>query len=240
MKYYLRITGLSSKALSKKCGVSHSQMYMARNRNVGPENAEKIASCVSRLLGLTLTEKLELKAEIIGEPRNLTKAYLGGAYETARIMDEHAQEVGKVVSPGVEIPHALGTRVLAKLEEMDAPDFVIEDIRARVAPKYVPPGRVTHRQSGLEARNKRAQALFNLRLFKPKTAEFLQRSGLSKKEIRDRAGVGREAVRSALYMRGGAKTAAKIANVLGEELGLSEQEREAIQEELIQAPQENF
>ncbi len=99
MKHYLRITGLSSKALSKKCGVSHSQMYMARNRNVGPENAEKIASCVSRLLGLSLTEKLKLKAEIMGELRNLTKAYLGGAYETARIMDEHAQEVGKVVSP---------------------------------------------------------------------------------------------------------------------------------------------
>lgn len=106
MKSYLRLTGLSSKALAKRCGVSHSQMYMARNRNVGPDNAERIASGVYRMLDLTLKEKLELKAEIMGEPGNLVKAYLGGTVEAAKALGEYGSAAGKVVQPPQEIPYA--------------------------------------------------------------------------------------------------------------------------------------
>jgi hypothetical protein len=43
---------LSGKRLAKKCGVSHSQIYMARKHNVGPDNAEKIARRMALMLGL--------------------------------------------------------------------------------------------------------------------------------------------------------------------------------------------
>ena len=62
-------------------------------------------------------------------------------------------------------------------------------------------------ESGLEARNKRAHALFNLRLFKIKTVEFPRQPGLSKQELYRRAGVGREILRQALYEKRGVKVA---------------------------------
>lgn len=43
MNRYFREINLPGTRLAKRCGVSHSQMYMARKRNVGPDNAEKIS-----------------------------------------------------------------------------------------------------------------------------------------------------------------------------------------------------
>lgn len=239
MRSYVDAIGLSGKALANVCGVSHSQLYMARERNVGAKNAEKIASGIAKRLGLSLQERLALKAEITGHPGNLVRAYLGDGREAAGSLGEGEHIGGKVVGGG-EIPHAPGVRVVRRLEEMGAPSFVVEDVRARVAPEPVRVGRVTHRQSGLEARNRRAEGLFNLRVFKPLTHEALQKAGLPKKEIRRRARIGKETLRIALYRKTGRSSAAKIAEVLGDELGLTEEEREAIRDELVRAPRKTF
>lgn len=232
-------TGLSGKALAKACGVSHSQMYMARERNVGAKNAEKIASGIAGRLGLSMEERLALKAEIMGHPGNLVRACLGDGREAARKLGEGEAVGGRVVGGG-EIPHAPGLRVLQRLEGMGAPSFVVEDVRARVAPEPVRVGRVTHRQSGLEARNRRAQGLFYFRNFKPLTHEALRKAGLPKVELRRRAGIGKETLRQAMYENCGPSSAAKIADVLGYELGLSEEERGALREELVREPQKSF
>lgn len=69
MRRYFQKIGLSGKRLAKQCGVSHSQIYMARTRNVGADNAEMISRGMVGVLGLSETERLELKAEIMGPPR---------------------------------------------------------------------------------------------------------------------------------------------------------------------------
>ena len=107
-------------------------------------------------------------------------------------------------------------------------------------PPVRPRGVITYRRSGLAVRNDRAAALFNLRLFKPRTHEAISRARLTRKQIYERAGIGKETLRKALYGRGGKGPAEKIARVLGEELGLPEEDREAIREELTRAPQKNF
>ena len=71
MNRYFREINLPGKRLAKRCGVSHSQVYMARTRNVGPDNAEKISRGVANILGLSEKDRLLLKSEIIGEPDNL-------------------------------------------------------------------------------------------------------------------------------------------------------------------------
>jgi hypothetical protein len=65
MRRYFHEIGLPGKQLAKRCDVSHSQIYMARKRNVGANNAEKISRRVALILGLSEQEKLELKAEIM-------------------------------------------------------------------------------------------------------------------------------------------------------------------------------
>jgi integrase len=94
---------------------------------------------------------------------------------------------------------------------MGAPAFTVGDVRFRLAPEYVPVGRVTHRQSGLEARNRRAEGVFYFRLSKPKAAKALDRAGLTRTEIRERTGIAKETLRGAMYERCGAGAAAKIA-----------------------------
>lgn len=84
MKRYFREIGLSGPRLAKRCGVSHSQSYMARTRNVGPDNAEKISRGVANILGLSEKDRLLLKAEIMGHPDNLVCAYLGAGPDQGR------------------------------------------------------------------------------------------------------------------------------------------------------------
>lgn len=43
MRRYFERIGLSGKRLAERCGVSHSQVYMARKRTIGADNAMKIA-----------------------------------------------------------------------------------------------------------------------------------------------------------------------------------------------------
>src|SRR5215207_676495 len=77
MRRYFRQINMPGKQLAKKCGVSHSQIHMARKRNVGADNAEKISRGMAMILGLSYEERLRLKAEIMGHPENIVRAYLG-------------------------------------------------------------------------------------------------------------------------------------------------------------------
>ncbi len=61
-------------------------MYMARTRNVGVDNTEKIASGIAGRLGLSLEDKLALKAEITGRPGNLVWAYLDGGRYAVKLL----------------------------------------------------------------------------------------------------------------------------------------------------------
>ena len=241
MRRYFREIGLPGKRLAKRCGVSHSQIYMARKRNVGADNAEKIGRGVASLLGLSEEERLELKAEIMGRPGEPVRAWFGNPEKAARLLGIPRAVAEEVLDEGKTITYRSGARALRGLEEMGAPDFVLGSVERRLMPPPErPPGVVTYRKKGLDVRNDRAAALFNLRLFKPRTHEALRRARLSRKQLYQRAGIGKETLRKALYGRGGKGPAEKIARVLGEELGLPEEERGAIREELTRAPQKNF
>ena len=65
MRCYFRETGLSRKELAKRCGVSHSRIYVARTQSVRSNNAEKISREMAHILDLSEQERLELKAEIM-------------------------------------------------------------------------------------------------------------------------------------------------------------------------------
>jgi hypothetical protein len=240
MRRYFDEINLSGKQLARECGVSHSQMYMARKRNVGADNAEKISRRMAMKLGLSYEDRLRLKAEIMGHPENLVRAYFGSGADAARKLGVSIETGDDLVHPEKTVAHSTGTRALRYLEETRASEVVVEAVRKKMRPRYSPPGRVTNTQRGLEARNRRAQSLFLFKLFKPKTAEALERAGLQKQEIRRRAGASREQFRKALYVRCGRKTAGRVAEVLKEELGLSEEEREAISLELQSAPPATF
>jgi len=68
MRRYFQEIGLPGAKRARRCGVSHSQVYMARKRNVGADNAEKISRGVASILGLSEEERLRLKAETMGHP----------------------------------------------------------------------------------------------------------------------------------------------------------------------------
>src|SRR5215218_2990600 len=87
MRRYFQEIGLSGKRLAKKCGVSHSQIYMARTRNVGADNAEKIAHGIALMLSFSENERLELKAEIMGYPGDLVRAYFGSSKSAMKLLD---------------------------------------------------------------------------------------------------------------------------------------------------------
>ena len=241
MGHYFRLINLPGKRLAWRCGVAHSQIYMARTRNVGADNAEKISRGMALILALPETKRLELKAEIMGRPGDLMRAALGDPEKAARLLGVPWSVAEEILDEEKTITHRSGVRALQRLKEMGAPAFVLESVDRRLMPPPErPPGVVTYRKSGLELRNDRAAALFKLRLFKPRTHEALQKTRLTRKQVYERAGIGRETLRKALYGRSGKGPAEKIARVLGKELGLSEEDQEAIREELMRVPQENF
>jgi transcriptional regulator with XRE-family HTH domain len=240
MRRYFQEINLPGAQLAKRCGVSHSQIYMARRRNVGADNAEKISGGVARILKLSEGERLRLKAEIMGHPDNLVRAWLGDSKDAAETLGEEEPIGALVVNPERTLAHRSGARVVRKLEELGAPVEVVEAVRKRVREKPARTGKATYRKRGVEATNERAASLFNLRLFKPRTYEAMRRSGLTRKGLYERAGIGRETLRQALYGRAGRRTAESVVRALGEALGLSEEEREAIREELLNAPKKTF
>jgi hypothetical protein len=129
--YFLEI-GLSALRLARRCGVSHSQIYMARKRNVGAGNAEKIARGTASTLGLSERERLELKAEIMGHPGDLVRAYLGFQADAMKILGVREHTASELVSEEKSVNHASGTRALRKLREIGAPDVVVESVDRRL------------------------------------------------------------------------------------------------------------
>jgi len=241
MRRYFREIGLPGKRLARRWGVSHSQIYMARKRNVGSDNARKIARGVANILGLSERERLELAAEIMGHPGDVVRAYLGSQADAVRILEVPEHTASELVSEEKSITHQSGTRALTRLRQMGAPDPVIESVDRRLMPPPERPrGIITHKLHGPEMAEQRKRTKEGLRYGKPKTYEALQRSGFAPKDIRRRTGVGRETVRKALYKRCGRHVAESVSEVLGDALGLSDEEREAIREELMRSPQKDF
>ena len=240
MNRYFREINLPGKRLAKRCDVSHSQVYMARRRNVGPDNAEKISRGVANILGLSERERLELKAEIMGHPENLLWAWFGGPARASRLLKVPEPTAREILDPGKSITHKSGSRALDKLRRMEAPEFVIESVDRRLlAPPEPRRGLIAHDLHGAELSNRLRSTRRKLPTGKPLTYEAIQASGLTKKEIHERAGVGKEAMRQALYKRCGTRSAEAISSVLAEAASLSEGSREAIRQELLESPQTN-
>ncbi len=77
MRRYFREAGLSREELAKRCGVSHSRIYVARTQSVRSNNVEKISDGMTHILDLSGQERLELKAEIMEHPGDRVLAYFG-------------------------------------------------------------------------------------------------------------------------------------------------------------------
>src|SRR5215218_7804272 len=240
IRSYFDEIGLPGKRLAERCGVSHSQMYMARKSNVGSDNARKIARGVASILGLSERERLELAAEIVSHPGELVRTYLGSQAEAMSILGLPEPTASELVSEEKSITHASGTQALAKLREMGAPDVAVGSVERRLMPPPERPrGIITRNLHGPAMAEQRNRTKEGLRYGKPKTYEALQKSGFAPKDIRRRAEVGRETVRKALYERCGRRAAESISRVLGDALVLSDEEREAIRGELMWPPRKN-
>ncbi len=240
MRRYFREIGYSGMRLAKRCRVSHSQIYMARKRTVGADNARKISRGVASILGLSEKERLELASEIMGHPGDLVRGWIGDPTRAERLLGVTWRVAEEIVSEEKCITHASGTQALARLREVGAPGLVIESVERRLMPPPErPPGTPTHNLRGAELAERKRRTKEGLRDGKPKVYEALRRTGLTPKDIRAKTGLGRETVRRALYGEGlGAGSARKIAAMLGE--GLPEGKVLELEEELRRAPRNNL
>ena len=53
MRRYFREAGLSREELAKRCGVSHSRIYVARTQSVRSNNAENLSREMAQILALS-------------------------------------------------------------------------------------------------------------------------------------------------------------------------------------------
>jgi hypothetical protein len=185
VRRYFQQINMPGAQLARRCGVSHSQIYMARTRNVGANNAEKISRGMAAILGLSQEERLRLKAEIMGYPGDLMRAYFGSPMNAARLLDVPEYTASEILNEEKSVTHKSGTWALKKLREMGAPSYVIESVDRRLMPPPEPRrGLITHDLHGpaLGERYKKTKA--SLEHSKPKTYAALQKSGLMLKEVR--------------------------------------------------------
>ena len=112
MRRYFQEINLPGARLARRCGVSHSQIYMARKRNVGADNAEKISRGITNILGLSEKERLRLKAEIMGHPGELVRAYLGNAQKAARLLDVPEPTAAEILDESKSVTHKSGAWAL--------------------------------------------------------------------------------------------------------------------------------
>jgi len=239
-KSYVLLISEDTATLAREAGVSRSRIYAALEPrgSLGHHNARKIAAYVARRLKLSEREELELRAELLGTPENLVRAYLGTRMQTADLLGIDPDNAGRILEPGGRIYHGAGTRAIEKLEEMGTPEYVTESVRERTLP---PAGHRAGRGRFPEAearQSRRGPRKATLEETKPRLAAALEKSGMGLAELRQRTGLGRETIRHALYGRGGGKTAEVIALALGEELGLSEEEMALVAWEIVRPPKE--
>lgn len=240
LQHYMETLEISGKELATRAGVSHSQVHEARTSSVGPDNAERIASYIARRLALLEEEKLELKAEIMGDPSNLVRAYLGSGLDAARLFGVSSNTGAALVEAGGIVRKRTADIAAETLEGMGAPAKVIEEVRAKGKTLHGREGHITNTQRGREATDRRGRSMALFSLHKPTTAAAIKDSGLSRREIYEQARISREALRLALHDRCSRATAEAIAAVLAGELALSDLQKETIVEELTTAPSENF
>jgi hypothetical protein len=239
-KSYVLSLGEDTATLSRGAGVSRSRIYAALEpeKALGHENARKIARYVSSRLRLSEREELGLRAELVGTPGNLVRAYLGTKLQAADLLGIDPDNATRVLDPEGRIYHGAGLRALERLEKLGSPDYIVEAVRERIMP---PSGH--HAGRGrfpeVEARQTRIhKKQAELAKLKPRLDAALREAGIGPKELGERAGIGRETVRHAFYGRGGGKAAEAIATFLGEKLGLSEEEMALLAWEILRPPQE--
>jgi hypothetical protein len=174
---------------------------------------------------------LEIKAEIMGYPGDQVRAYFGSSKSTIKLLDVPQPTALELMHVEKSILHKSGVRALGKLQEIGAPEVVIRSVEmSLMPPPERPRGRITHNLHGPEMAEQRKRTRESLPERRPKTYEALKRSGLMLKEVRERASVGKETIRNALYGKGvGPQSAHAKAAVLGE--GFSESEVRALEEE---------
>ncbi len=242
MGHYFRLIDMPGKQLAKRCGVSHSQVYMARKRNVGADNAEKISWGVAGILGIPEEERLRLKAEIMGHPGELVRAYFGDARRAGHLLGVDERAAAEILDEERSVTHTSGKWALKRLRELGAPGYVIGSVDRRLMPPPEPRrGLVTYTEHGAGLVERRRETREGLERTKPKIHEAIRDSGLKLTEIYGRAGVGKETLRRALYGDCvGQRSARSIAAVLREACGLSDADAEAVEEELKKAPRKDF
>ncbi len=125
-------------------------------------------------------------------------------------------------------------RIAGRPSSGDMPVFAAGDISSRVGPP--PAGKMTYSALGLEERNRRARTATPLQRSKPETAEALRWSGLTRVELYLRAGVGKETLRKAHYVRCGEEAADAPTSVLAETLFLPPECGAAIKRERVEPP----
>lgn len=236
-------TGEKPSEVARKTGVSRSRMNDALYHAVGYENASKIAEHFKHRLGLTGREELELRAELMGTPGNLVRAYLGTKQRIINLLEIDRDNAGRMLDPEGNIAHDAGLKAADKLTEMEAPDYIVESVRRRTLPPVEHDrgrGRVTYQEKGPGVARRRRETRASLARVKPRLDAAIQESGLGMKELAKAAGIGRETLRQALYAKGGAQAAEGIATALGERLGLPEEQVALIAWEIIRRPKGNL
>jgi DNA-binding phage protein len=239
-KSYALLIGEDTATLAREAGVSRSRIYAALEPNaaLGHHNARKIAAYIARRLKLSEREELELRAELLGTPENLVRAYLGTRMQTADTLGIDPDNASRVLEPEGRIYRGAGLRAVEKLEKMGAPEYVTESVRKRT---LLPAGHRAGRGRfpEVEARQSRSgPRKATLEETKPRLAAALEKSGMGLAELRERTGLGRETIRHALYGQGGGKSAEAIALVLGQRLGLTEEQMALIAWEVLRPPKE--
>jgi DNA-binding phage protein len=237
---YVLLIGEDTATLAREAGVSRSRIYTALKPRgaLGHHNARKIAAYVAHRLELSEREELELRAELIGTPANLVRAYLGTRMQTANLLGIDPDNAGRVLESDGRIYHGAGLRALERLQEMGAPEYVVESVRRRTLP---PSGHRMGRGRFPEAearQSRRGPRKATLEETKPRLAAALEKSGMGLAELRERTGLGRETIRHALYGQGGGRSAQAIALVLRERLSLTEEQMALIAWEVLRPPKE--
>jgi len=237
-KSYALLIGEDTATFAREAGVSRSRIYAASDPKIslGHVNARKIARYIASRLDLSEREELELRAELIGTPGNVVRAYLGTRTQATDLLSIDPDNAGRILEPEGRIYHGAGLRAVERLKEMGAPEYVIESVRRRTLP---PMGHRMGRGRFPEAearQSRRGPRKATLEETKPRLAAALEKSGMGLAELRERTGLGRETIRHALYGRGGGRSAEAIALVLGEKLGLTEEQMALIAWEVLKPP----
>jgi hypothetical protein len=236
LRRYLDALGEPVSTIARKAGVGRGRMHDAVNHGVGLDNASKIAAYFGRVLDLSEREELELRAELMGTPDNLVRAYLGSVPRAAYVLGIDEANATKLLEPEGSISYAAGLQAQAALREMNAPEHVRRSVEERtlLSPEHGQGAKPKVEYSDPAARNALKGPTRKVAETKPRLDAAIRESGMSLPELAERAGVGRETLRQARHDRCGGDRAVRIARTLGERLKLSEEQMALLVWEMVQ------